>query len=109
MVGNRQVRHSCQLHRKAEYFACFTGLPLLVLARKDVSDQFKPQQTLHQATELKGRIQALCIKNGASHFQVGKDYPYLETRKRPVRELLTGLKLLLDPQKLMNPGALGLD
>jgi FAD/FMN-containing dehydrogenase len=59
--------------------------------------------------ELKERIQELCIKNGASHFQVGKDYPYLQTRKPAVRELLTGLKLLLDPQNLMNPGALGLD
>jgi hypothetical protein len=59
--------------------------------------------------ELKGRIQALCIKNGASHFDVGKDYPYLHTRKPAVRDLVRGLKGLLDPRNLMNPGALGLD
>jgi FAD/FMN-containing dehydrogenase len=58
--------------------------------------------------ELKERIQKLCIKNGASHFQVGKDYPYLDTRKPEVRELVVSLKKLLDPQNLMNPGALGL-
>ncbi len=59
--------------------------------------------------EIKGRIQALCIKNGASHFQVGKDYPYMQTRKPAVAELVRGLKQLVDPQNLMNPGALGLD
>ena len=58
--------------------------------------------------EIKQRIQALCIKNGASHFQIGKDYPYLETRRPAVRELVVQLKKLLDPQGLMNPGALGL-
>ena len=59
--------------------------------------------------EIKGRIQELCIKNGASHFQIGKDYPYLATRKPEVAGLVRSLKQLLDPQGLMNPGALGLD
>jgi FAD/FMN-containing dehydrogenase len=58
--------------------------------------------------EIKGRIQALCIKNGASHMQIGKDYPYLRTRKPAVRGLVQDLKKLLDPNGLMNPGALGL-
>jgi len=58
--------------------------------------------------ELKARIQELCIKNGASHMQVGKDYPYLQTRKPAVRTLVRQLKGLLDPNNLMNPGALGL-
>lgn len=59
-------------------------------------------------SEIKDRIQALCIGNGASHFQVGKDYPYLATRTPAVRELVIALKRTLDPQGLMNPGALGL-
>jgi FAD/FMN-containing dehydrogenase len=59
--------------------------------------------------ELKHRIQELCIRNGASHMQVGKDYPYLETRRPAVRQLVRDLKALLDPEGLMNPGALGLD
>ncbi|MBM4196590.1 MAG: hypothetical protein FJ197_05735 [Gammaproteobacteria bacterium] len=29
--------------------------------------------------EIKYRIGELCVKNGASHMQVGKDYPYLQT------------------------------
>jgi FAD/FMN-containing dehydrogenase len=58
--------------------------------------------------EIKKRISELCVKNGASHMQVGKDYPYLETRKPAVRKLVRDLKQLLDPENLMNPGALGL-
>ncbi len=58
--------------------------------------------------EIKQRIGELCVKNGASHLQVGKDYPYLATRKPPVRALVRALKQLLDPHDLMNPGALGL-
>jgi FAD/FMN-containing dehydrogenase len=58
--------------------------------------------------ELKERIEELCIKNGASHLQVGKDYPYLQTRHPALRKLVCELKRLLDPHGLMNPGALGL-
>lgn len=59
--------------------------------------------------EIKKRIQALCTENGASHFQIGKDYPYLETRKPETAGLLKKLKASVDPAGLMNPGALGLD
>lgn len=58
--------------------------------------------------ELKARIQELCIRNGASHMQVGKDYPYLATRKPETAALVRSLKSLLDPHGLLNPGALGL-
>ncbi len=58
--------------------------------------------------ELKGRIQELCSRNGASHMQVGKDYPYLASRKPETRALVESLKQLLDPDRLLNPGALGL-
>jgi len=59
--------------------------------------------------EIKGRLSELCIESGASHMQIGKDYPYLRTRKPEVRRMLVGLKTMLDPDNLMNPGALGFD
>jgi len=58
--------------------------------------------------ELKKRIAELCLKNGACHMQIGKDYPYLETRKPEMAGLIRDLKNLVDPNGLMNPGALGL-
>lgn len=85
--------------------------------RRVYPQQLLPAKPVHPANpagrtlvkELKGRIQQLCSKNGASHMQVGKDYPYLESRKPEVRALVRNLKRLLDPHNLMNPGALGLD
>jgi len=59
--------------------------------------------------EIKQRIQALCSENGACHMQIGKDYPYLKTRKPETAGLLKKIKASVDPARLMNPGALGLD
>ncbi len=59
--------------------------------------------------EIKQRIQELCIQNGACHMQIGKDYPFLTTRKPETAVLIRQLKATLDPEGLMNPGALGLD
>ncbi len=58
--------------------------------------------------EIKQRISDICVEHGACHMQIGKDYPYLETRKPEVRGFVQELKKLLDPENLMNPGALGL-
>ena len=59
--------------------------------------------------EIKGRIQEICTSNGACHMQIGKDYPFLKTRKPETAGLIRQLKKVLDPAGLMNPGALGLD
>lgn len=59
--------------------------------------------------EIKKRIQEICNANGACHMQIGKDYPYLQTRKPETARLLKQLKATVDPDGLMNPGALGLD
>ena len=59
--------------------------------------------------EIKKRIQQICTQNGACHMQIGKDYPFLETRKPQTAALIRQLKATLDPNGLMNPGALGLD
>jgi len=59
--------------------------------------------------EIKQRIQDICTKNGTCHMQIGKDYPYLDTRKPETAGLVRQLKAVMDPNGLMNPGALGLD
>lgn len=59
--------------------------------------------------EIKQRIQDICSRNGAAHMQVCKDYPYLKTRKPATAGFVKQLKAVLDPNGVMNPGALGLD
>jgi FAD/FMN-containing dehydrogenase len=44
---------------------------------------------------------------GCAHLQIGKSYPYLEHRQASARHLLESLKNAVDPNRLMNPGALG--
>jgi D-lactate dehydrogenase (cytochrome) len=45
--------------------------------------------------------------HGASHFQIGRAYPYQQRLAPPARALLGTIKQQLDPHNLMNPGALG--
>lgn len=48
------------------------------------------------------------LAQGCVHLQIGKTYRYLESRQAPVRRLVEQLKAAVDPQGLVNPGALGL-
>ena len=57
--------------------------------------------------EIKDRIEQMSVANGAIHFQIGKDYPYLKNRTKATRQLLISLKQQFDPNNLINPGSLG--
>jgi D-lactate dehydrogenase (cytochrome) len=47
-------------------------------------------------------------RHGATHFQIGRTYRYAQSREPVTLALLQAIKRTLDPQGLMNPGALGL-
>jgi FAD/FMN-containing dehydrogenase len=49
------------------------------------------------------------MQQGCAHLQIGKTYRFMESRQPPVKALVEGLKALVDPLGLVNPGALGLD
>lgn len=51
---------------------------------------------------------ALFRRLGAASNQIGRTYPYLEVLSPAPASLLRGVKRLLDPACLMNPGVLGL-
>ncbi len=44
---------------------------------------------------------------GAVHFQIGRAYPYLQRLEPATQRLVQALKQHVDPQRLMNPGSLG--
>ncbi len=58
--------------------------------------------------ELRGEIQQIFASVGAIHLQVGKCYPYMTGRQGEAARVLRELKRVLDPQAIMNPGALQL-
>ncbi len=43
---------------------------------------------------------------GGVHLQIGRKYPYLETREPATRALVEGFKALVDPGNVINPGNL---
>ena len=63
------------------------------------------------ATELVAELRQVLIEEfvrlGAASNQIGKTYPYLSVLSAEPAELLTELKRVVDPQGLVNPGALG--
>ncbi|MEZ5565295.1 MAG: hypothetical protein R3F24_07125 [Gammaproteobacteria bacterium] len=58
--------------------------------------------------ELRLEINEIFGSVGAVHMQVGKSYPYFKGRNPAAARVLRDLKASVDPQNLMNPGALGL-
>jgi FAD/FMN-containing dehydrogenase len=57
--------------------------------------------------EARGRVIGICAEMGCGHFQIGRSYPYLESRDAPSRALLETVKHALDPTGAFNPGGLG--
>jgi hypothetical protein len=58
--------------------------------------------------EMKQAIIDLMHRHGAAHFQIGKLYPYLQDRNPAAEKLLRDIKRAIDPERRLNPGALGL-
>jgi glycolate oxidase len=65
-----------------------------------------------EAAALVARIKrdliALYGEHNPAHFQIGRAYPYMQRLQPQALSLLNAIKGTLDPQHLMNPGALGL-
>ncbi len=96
-----------------------------VIAWDDTPEEFHKRHTADPTIEKsaafrsnpKGRELAAIIRDemidlaqkyGGIHLQIGKVYPYLNSRDENSVVLLSQLKNALDPRGLMNPGALSL-
>jgi D-lactate dehydrogenase (cytochrome) len=65
-------------------------------------------ETTRFVDQLKQDLVALYDRHGATHFQLGKAYPYASVISGEALALVRALKQTLDPRGLMNPGALEL-
>jgi FAD/FMN-containing dehydrogenase len=50
---------------------------------------------------------AIFTRYGAGHFQIGRTYPYRESKDLASVALLDAIKQSLDPDRSLNPGVLG--
>lgn len=58
--------------------------------------------------EARAGVIDIFTRHGAAHFQIGRAYPFAQTRSAEALALLKALKAALDPDDVVNPGALGL-
>jgi len=58
---------------------------------------------------LRSDLTRFWTEQGCVHLQIGKTYHYLESRQPDMRALIEAIKQVVDPQGLINPGALGLN
>jgi FAD/FMN-containing dehydrogenase len=64
-----------------------------------------------EATKLAFRMaddfKALFRRHGCTHVQIARSYPWLQTREPATAQLMTAMKNLVDPHRLMNRDSLG--
>jgi D-lactate dehydrogenase (cytochrome) len=65
-------------------------------------------ETVEFMDRLKRDLVALYGRHQATHFQLGKVYPYAGTLSAETLRLVRAVKTAVDPQNLLNPGALEL-
>lgn len=56
---------------------------------------------------LRKAVVAIFERYGTGHFQIGRTYPYRESRDVLSKALLDGMKAIMDPEGVINPGVLG--
>lgn len=56
---------------------------------------------------LRKDVVAIFARHGTGHFQIGRTYPYRESRDDLSKTLLDAVKGVMDPDHVFNPGVLG--
>jgi FAD/FMN-containing dehydrogenase len=111
------------------YLTCFSGTEFVIepsfywfdkipesvlglISGEEMEEQWKaiPENlpARQAVVEMRNDLRQLYFEIGACHLQIGKWYPYKSAIKSEgLWNLLEGVKTVVDPQRLMNPGCLG--
>jgi D-lactate dehydrogenase (cytochrome) len=114
---------------KTSYLTCFAGAEFVIepslywrdelgefrlsLIEPEFAEKwkgFKADEARRKvALELRDQLRDLFDQQGGLHLQIGKYYPYVSIMNNPTTpKVVREIKNVLDPQRLMNPGALEL-
>jgi D-lactate dehydrogenase (cytochrome) len=114
---------------KTSYLTCFAGAEFVIepslywhdqlgefrlsLIEPEFAEKWKdipPNEARRKvALQLRDELRDIFDRNGGLHLQIGKYYPYTELmNNEALPKVLNGVKDLLDPRRLVNPGSLGL-
>lgn len=114
---------------KTSYLTCFSGPEFVIepsfywhdelgpfrlsLIEPEFADKWKSipadEEKRKVALKLRDELRDLFDSLGGLHLQLGKYYPYKEImNNETLPRVIEGIKDVLDPQHLVNPGALGL-
>lgn len=115
---------------KTSYLTCFSGPEFVIepsfywhdelgafrlsLIEPEFADKWKSipadEERRRIALGLRDELRDLFDGLGGLHLQLGKYYPYEGLMNNPtLPRVIRGIKDVVDPQRLMNPGALGLN
>ena len=76
--------------------------------RAQYADRPPNEAVRERVHALRSSLVPVLAAHGATHYQIGTYYPYLERIDPGQRALIEAVKRALDPKSLMSPGALGL-
>ena len=76
--------------------------------RAQFADRPANEAARSQVHALRAALVEALAAHGATHYQIGTYYPYLDRIDPGQRGLIESVKRTLDPKNLMSPGALGL-
>ena len=114
---------------KTSYLTCFSGPEFVIepsfywhdelgdfrlsLIEPEFAEKWKSipanEARRQVALQLRDELRDLFDKLGGMHLQIGKYYPYKDImNNEALGRVVEGVKSVVDPDRLMNPGALGL-
>jgi len=67
----------------------------------------RPEPATAVVAKARDAVKAIALRYGAGHFQIGRAYPYRDSRDPASLALLDAVKKLVDPDRQLNPGGLG--
>ncbi len=126
-ANNHALMNKHGIH--TSYLTCFSGTEFLIEPSLYWRDELGPfrlsliepefqkkwkdipadTETRKVALGLRDELRQLFFDHGANHLQIGKYYQFQEAiNNEPLRKLLNDIKDALDPDRVINPGSLGL-